>query len=91
LFREALTKYDADKTGLFDFALESAGGSIISTRLIFFADIVIPWLVLVRGTEGDRVANIFLLFLKNRKRNSQLCRCTVATVNCYDMKMSGQN
>jgi hypothetical protein len=32
VFREALAKYDADKTGLFDFALESAGGSILSTR-----------------------------------------------------------
>ncbi|XP_023329207.1 SUN domain-containing protein 2 [Eurytemora carolleeae] len=30
--KKALAKYDADKTGLFDFALESAGGSIVSTR-----------------------------------------------------------
>lgn len=29
---EALAKYDADKTGLVDYALESSGGSIISTR-----------------------------------------------------------
>jgi SUN domain-containing protein 1/2 len=29
---EALSKYDADKTGLVDYALESSGGSIISTR-----------------------------------------------------------
>ena len=28
----ALQKYDADKTGMFDFALESAGGTIASTR-----------------------------------------------------------
>jgi len=32
IVKEALDKYDADKTGLFDFALESAGGSIVSTR-----------------------------------------------------------
>ena len=32
IVREALTKYDADKTGLFDFALETAGGSILSTK-----------------------------------------------------------
>lgn len=29
---EALAKYDADKTGLVDYALESSGGSIVSTR-----------------------------------------------------------
>ena len=32
IVREALTKYDADKTGLFDFALETAGGSVLSTK-----------------------------------------------------------
>merc|ERR1712079_517353 len=32
IVREALTKYDADKTGLLDFALESAGGSIVTTK-----------------------------------------------------------
>ncbi|QQP58264.1 Sad1 and UNC84 domain containing 2, partial [Caligus rogercresseyi] len=32
LVEAALVKYDADKTGMFDFALESAGGTIISTR-----------------------------------------------------------
>ena len=32
IVKAALDKYDADKTGLFDFALESAGGSIVSTR-----------------------------------------------------------
>jgi len=32
IVHEALTVYDADKTGLFDFALESAGGTIASTR-----------------------------------------------------------
>lgn len=31
--KKALARYDADKTGLFDYALESAGGSILSTRL----------------------------------------------------------
>ena len=30
--REALAQYDADKTGKFDYALESAGGSVISTK-----------------------------------------------------------
>ncbi len=30
--QEALRVYDADKTGMFDFALESAGGTIASTR-----------------------------------------------------------
>uniref|UniRef100_A0A0K2TYC1 Sad1 and UNC84 domain containing 2 [Falco peregrinus] n=1 Tax=Lepeophtheirus salmonis TaxID=72036 RepID=A0A0K2TYC1_LEPSM len=29
---KALIKYDADKTGMFDFALETAGGTIMSTR-----------------------------------------------------------
>ena len=32
IVHEALTIYDADKTGLFDFAMESAGGSIASIR-----------------------------------------------------------
>jgi len=32
IVRKALTKYDADKTGLFDFALETAGGSILATK-----------------------------------------------------------
>ena len=32
IVREALTKYDADKTGLFDFALETAGGSVLTTK-----------------------------------------------------------
>ena len=30
--QEALAQYDADKTGKFDYALESAGGSVISTK-----------------------------------------------------------
>jgi hypothetical protein len=32
LVRNALITYDADKTGLFDFALETAGGAVVSTR-----------------------------------------------------------
>lgn len=32
LIQRAIATYDADKTGLFDFALESAGGSVVSTR-----------------------------------------------------------
>ena len=32
IVQDALNKYDADKTGMFDFALESAGGTIASTR-----------------------------------------------------------
>ncbi len=32
IIRDALRTYDADKTGRFDFALESAGGSVVSTR-----------------------------------------------------------
>ena len=32
IVHEALTVYDADKTGLFDFALESAGGTVASIR-----------------------------------------------------------
>lgn len=32
IVQSALQKYDADKTGMFDFALESAGGTIASTR-----------------------------------------------------------
>ena len=32
LVADALRVYDSDKTGMFDFALESAGGTIVSTR-----------------------------------------------------------
>ncbi len=32
LLEEALLRYDSDKTGRFDFALESAGGSVVSIR-----------------------------------------------------------
>lgn len=32
IVREALAIYDADKTGLVDYALESAGGQVLSTR-----------------------------------------------------------
>ena len=32
IIMEALRVYDADKTGRFDFALESAGGTVVSTR-----------------------------------------------------------
>ncbi|KAJ1374594.1 hypothetical protein KIN20_037308, partial [Parelaphostrongylus tenuis] len=32
IIRSAILEYDSDKTGMFDFALESAGASIISTR-----------------------------------------------------------
>lgn len=32
IVKEALAVYDADKTGLVDYALESAGGEIVSTR-----------------------------------------------------------
>ncbi|XP_071532845.1 uncharacterized protein [Panulirus ornatus] len=32
IVKEALMKYDADKTGMVDHALESAGGNIVSTR-----------------------------------------------------------
>lgn len=32
IIKDALTVYDADKTGMVDYALESAGGEILSTR-----------------------------------------------------------
>nr|CAD7195013.1 unnamed protein product [Timema douglasi] len=40
IVREALSIYDADKTGQVDYALESSGGSILSTRCteVYFSD-----------------------------------------------------
>ena len=32
LVSDALKLYDADKTGMFDFALETSGGAVVSTR-----------------------------------------------------------
>ena len=32
IVRNALVLYDADKTGMFDFALETSGGAVVSTR-----------------------------------------------------------
>merc|ERR1712226_255178 len=32
LIRNALARYDADKTGMFDYALETSGGAVASTR-----------------------------------------------------------
>merc|ERR1719357_1549749 len=32
IVKDALIQYDADKTGMFDYALETAGGSVVSTR-----------------------------------------------------------
>lgn len=35
IVKEALAIYDADKTGMVDFALESSGGEVLSTRFVF--------------------------------------------------------
>lgn len=34
IIRDALAKYDADKTGMVDYALETSGGEVLSTRYI---------------------------------------------------------
>ena len=45
IVHEALTVYDADKTGLFDFALESAGGTIASIRCTETYDVTqVSWI-----------------------------------------------
>ena len=51
IVHEALTVYDADKTGLFDFALESAGGTIASTRCTETYDVTQVKAALVMGSS----------------------------------------
>ena len=55
IVHEALTVYDADKTGLFDFALESAGGTIASVRCTETYD--------VTQVSFARLINVMFAFL----------------------------
>ena len=59
IVHEALTVYDADRTGLFDFALESAGGTIASTRCTETYDVT-------------QVNSVYLTFATIMRRNDEL-------------------
>nr|CAD7260093.1 unnamed protein product [Timema shepardi] len=79
IVREALSIYDADKTGQVDYALESSGGSILSTRCteVYFSD-----------TSRVYVFNIPVPFLSSTNSPSVIIKPGMSPGECWAFRGS---
>lgn len=70
IIKQALAVYDADKTGMVDYALESAGGEILSTRYAMSSFFISFWKILFLGWKYKILRFFFFNFSDAPKRST---------------------